>query len=290
MKNILVGFDGSDRGERALAWAAQEANEQSARLTVLTVLDSKVIREAGAEEEEARKSVAAMQDEAARKVAEKFPFVTCDKRIVSGKVVDALVDEADENDIVVLGTHHGRSIGQTISGAKGLRVSISTMVPTVVVPADWDPERKGSGIVVAVSPDDSSDNAIAFGVEYALCHKEPLKLVSAWGVPAYLSRPAEVMGGELYRVGENFQANLDARIATIKSAHPELEVTGEAVEGSSPTKVLLEYCKDCELLVMGTHSRTALGRTVFGSVTHSVLLNLVVPTVVVSQQGGARQD
>lgn len=91
MKNILVGFDGSDRGTRALEWAAHEANEASARLTILTVLDSKTIRDAGADEEEARASVAAMQEEAAQKITEQYPFVTCEKRIVNGKVVDALV-------------------------------------------------------------------------------------------------------------------------------------------------------------------------------------------------------
>ncbi len=37
------------------------------------------------------------------------------------------------------------------------------------------------------------------------------------------------------------------------------------------------------MLVMGTNSRNALGRTLFGSVTHSVLLNLKVPTIIVPQ-------
>lgn len=192
-------------------------------------------------------------------------------------------DIADDNDIVALGTHHGRSIGQTIGGATGLRVSISAKVPTVVIPVDWDAENRGAGIVVAISADDSSENAVAFGVDYALAHQVPLKLISAWGLPAYLARPAEVMGGELYRVGETFQAQLDARVAALKSLYPELDVTGKAVEGPSPTRVLLESSKDAELLVMGTHSRTALGRTVFGSVTHSVLLNLTIPTAVVPQ-------
>jgi nucleotide-binding universal stress UspA family protein len=35
--------------------------------------------------------------------------------------------------------------------------------------------------------------------------------------------------------------------------------------------------------VLGTHSRTVLGRALFGSVTHGVLLELDTPTVVVPQ-------
>lgn len=292
MKSILVGIDGSERGERALQWAARHANRESARLTLLAVVDTQFIREAGASDESVRTAVQQVLDDAAKGVAEKYPFVTCETRAINGKVVDTLVDVADEHDMIVLGTHHGRSIGKTIGGATGLRVAISTKVPTVVVPADWDPEDEGSGIAVAVGPgpDDGSDDAVMFGVEHALEMKVPLKLVSAWGLPAYLSRPAKAMGGELYSVGETFQAALDRRVEALTRKYPELEVTGQAVEGPSPTRVLLEYSKDCAMLVMGTHSRSALGRTVFGSVTHSVLLNLTAPTVVVPQQNITRQD
>lgn len=37
------------------------------------------------------------------------------------------------------------------------------------------------------------------------------------------------------------------------------------------------------MFVLGTHSRDALGRALFGSVTHGVLLNLSAPTAVVPQ-------
>ncbi len=286
MKSILVGIDGSERGERALEWAARHANRESARLTLLTVVDTQFMRDSGANEDSVYEAVQQVLDEAAKTVAEKYPFVTCETRAINGKVVDTLVDIADEHDMIVLGTHHGRSIGKTIGGAKGLRVAISTKVPTVVVPADWSADQEGSGIAIAVGPgpDDGSDDAVMFGVEHALAMKTSLKLVSAWGLPAFLSRPAKAMGGELYSVGETFQAALDRRVESLKRNYPELDVMGQAMEGPSPTKVLLEYSQDCAMLVMGTHSRSALGRTVFGSVTHSVLLNLTAPTVVVPQR------
>lgn len=284
MKSILVGIDGSERGERALEWGARQANLESARLTLLTVVDTQFIREAGASDESVRNAVQATLDAATKAVAEKYPFVTCETRAINGKVVDTLVDVADEHDMIVVGTHHGRSIGKTIGGATGLRVAISTKVPAVVVPTDWNPDEEGSGIAVAVGPDDASDDAVQFGVERALELGVPLKLVSAWGLPPYLTRPAEIMGGGLQPVGESFQHQLDVRVAALREQYPDLDVTGQAVEGPSPTRVLLDYSKDCALLVMGTHSRTALGRTVFGSVTHSVLLNLTAPTVVVPKR------
>ena len=73
-------------------------------------------------------------------------------------------------------------------------------------------------------------------------------------------------------------------VARLKEEYPSLQVTGEAVEGSAPSRVLVDCSKECRTLVLGTHSRKALGRAVFGSVTHSVLLNLQTPTVVVPKK------
>ena len=85
-------------------------------------------------------------------------------------------------------------------------------------------------------------------------------------------------------MGEQYQRNLENLAAQLKETDERLEVVAHAVEGLSPTKAILDYAKDSKLLVLGTHSRSALGRTLFGSTTHSVLLNLCVPTVIVPQK------
>ena len=92
------------------------------------------------------------------------------------------------------------------------------------------------------------------------------------------------MGGGLDPVGEQYQRNLEQLAAELREGNEGLDVVAHAVEGSSPTHAILNYAKDAKLLVLGTHSRSALGRTLFGSVTHSVLLNLCVPTVIVPQK------
>ena len=69
----------------------------------------------------------------------------------------------------------------------------------------------------------------------------------------------------------------------LRQLDPALQVTGRTVEDSSPSRALIEAGREASMLVMGTNSRNALGRTLFGSVTHSVLLNLKVPTIIVPQ-------
>lgn len=285
MTKILIGIDGSERGERALEWAVLHAEEEAtatdeaSELTLLTVLNSARLQ-GGLNEDLVKNAVEALLSQTLQKLKEEHPLIKAESAVVKGGVVDCLADAAETHDMVVVGSHHGSTIGQTIGGARGLRVAIAVKVPTVVVPADWNSANEGTGIVVAVGLDTVSDNAVYFGVEEAKRTKQPLKLVTAWGLPA-LNKPAEAMGGGLAPVGEQAQQRLDARVEDIKIQNPTLEVSGVAIEGSSPTRVLMDCSKDTKVLVLGTHSYTTLGKTLFGSVVHSVLLNLVVPTIVV---------
>ncbi len=283
MAKILVGIDGSVRGERALEWAARRAQRTADELTLISVVDVSAASEAGATPQMVRSATEDALKAALERLAKSCPNVSATSVIVEGKIVESLVDAATRHDMVVLGSHHGATIGEAIGGAKGLRVSVSISAPTVVVPSDWDPDAQGEGIVVGVGPDKVSERAIEFGVREALATGQELDLVSAWGLPPVLTRPAEVLGGGLGPVGEQFQRNLDQRVARLREQHPGLVVSGHAAEGPSPAQVLVRYSMAHRMLVMGTHSRTALGRALFGSVTHGALLNLNVPTVVVPQ-------
>ena len=286
MTRILVGIDGSERGERALEWAALYAEEEAAstgetaELTLLTVFNS-VRLQSGLNEDVVTQAIDALLLQMRQKLEASHPSVTARVEVAKGGVVDCLADAAEQHDMVVMGSHHGATIGQTISGARGLRVAIAVHVPTVIVPVDWEASQAAGGVVVGVGLDTVSDTAVEFGIREAKKTNQPLSLVTAWGLPAFLNKPAEVMGGGLAPVGEQAQRKLDVRVAHIKEENPDLSVVGKAIEGSSPTRVLVDCSKDAKVLVLGTHSYTTLGRTLFGSVVHSVLLNLVVPTVVV---------
>lgn len=283
MDKILVGIDGSVRGEHALAWAMRRAQRDAASLALVAVVDPAVAREAGSDVATMRTASEHALEAAQATVAGQCPGVEVSTQVVEGGIVESLVDASAGCDMVVVGSHHGSTIGEAIGGAKGLRISVSIPVPTVVIPADWSSDEAGMGIVCGVGPDKVSERAVAFAVREALASGDSLELVSAWGLPPVLTRPAEMLGGGLAPVGEQFQRDLDARVAALTEANPELKVTGRAVEGSSPAQTLVKCSEGSRMLVLGTHSRTAFGRALFGSVTHGALLNLNVPTVVVPQ-------
>lgn len=281
---ILVGVDGTARGERAVEWASRYGAREKAQLTLISVVDAEVARSYGIDKQTGDAVIQKVLDATKDMALAKYPQLQIDTKIVAGKIVDCLVDNSEDYDMIVMGSHHGATVGETVGGAKGLRVSVSVEIPTVVIPSDWEQDSDNHRIVTGVGPDDSSTAAIDFAVREALIDGEQLDLVSGWGLPALLTKPAEAMGGGLDPVGEQYQRNLDQLAERLRAENEGLDVAAHAVEGSSPTRAILNYAKDAKLLVLGTHSRSTLGRTLFGSVTHSVLNNLCVPTVIVPQK------
>ena len=283
MEMLLVGIDGSPRGEQALKWATLQASRRGARLTLVTAIDNRVAAAAGITDDQAKTAAADVLEASRREVVEAYPALGVETRVVFGEMLHVVVEAATDHDLVVLGSHHGKSIGESISGAKGLRVALSTTTPTAVIPVDWSADAEGSGIAVGVAIDDSSDAAIEFACREALQAEERLELISTWGLPAFLSKPAKAMGGELVDVGAQFCQKLDGLVDALREKHPGLDVSRSVIEAPSPTRAILEASRDYEMLVLGAHDSTALGRTLFGSVTHSVLMNLEIPTIVVSR-------
>lgn len=281
MTKILVGVDGTARGDKAVEWAARRAQRTSAQLTLITAVGLDSAKAFGADTEAVHDAVAGALGKIAEKISRECEGVQVDWLIHDDGILEALVDASEGYDMVVLGSHQNAKIGEMLGGTKGLRLSITASVPTVVVPETWDFDDQGNGIVVGVGPDDFDEGAISFGVKEAIATGESLELVSAWGLPAGLSRPAEAMGGGLGPVGDQFQRKIDAHVETIRGEHPELQVSGRTIEGPSPSKVLIAHGGKRRLLVMGTHARSAFGRAIFGSVTHDVLLSPNIPTVVV---------
>lgn len=281
MKSILVGIDGSSRGEKALHWACRMAMRSGATLDLVAVVSPEVKRMAGSNTELISTAIDNALGVAVEYVKMNCPDIEVTSAAVEGDIVEALVNASENHDMVVLGTHHTRTLSERVWGAKGLRVSVSTTVPTAIVPSDWSYDNEGCGIVVGIGPDDVSTAAADLGVRVALSTNQPVELVSAWGVPALLTRPAKVMGGGLAPVGVDFQHGLDVRVAAYKKDHPELDISGNAIEGPAPTQVLLERSRDASLLVLGTHARSMVGRALFGSVTYGCLARLTVPTIIV---------
>ena len=178
MARILVGIDGSPRGERALEWAARRAERDGSSLTLVTVSDPRLLQRAGLLEADVEVFAQQLLSEAKDYVAQNHPSVAAESVVAKGAVVDALVEQAQGHDLVVLGSHHGATVGETIGGAK-VRVSVCLDVPTVIVPADWRFDKEEHGVLVGFDPEGFGEEALRFGVEEAVALRSRLRLVTA---------------------------------------------------------------------------------------------------------------
>jgi nucleotide-binding universal stress UspA family protein/quercetin dioxygenase-like cupin family protein len=67
-----------------------------------------------------------------------------------------------------------------------------------------------------------------------------------------------------------------------KPTDPNIRVEHRVAEGDPPDEILqLARTEDCDLVVMGTHGRTGLGRLLTGSVAEEVLRKATCPVLVV---------
>ena len=89
-------------------------------------------------------------------------------------------------------------------------------------------------------------------------------MITGWGLPAWISKPAEAMGGGLGPVGEQYQARLDSLAAVLREEYEGLNVVGHAVERPVSTRVLAGICENPRRACLGA-SRAALGRALVGN-------------------------
>ncbi|MDY2626353.1 MAG: universal stress protein [Coriobacteriales bacterium] len=280
---ILVGYDGTERGERALAWASRRAQQTGDGLALFTAIDARLAKANGLDQEALRARVVQTLSERRERLLASHPALSVTITCANDRVVPALVKASEQCNMIVMGSHHGSSIGETVSSAKGLRVSVGSKVPTVIVPADWSPDDTRTGVVVGIDGMGKAGWSVDFGADEAVRTGEELSIVTVWGVTPWLDKAAKAIGGEITRVGENIQVMLDNAKDRLEAAHEGLSVHAEAIEGGSPSKVLNAYASSRRLLVLGANPHGALSRAAFGSTAHSTVMNLRAPTALVPQ-------
>lgn len=102
LESILVGIDGSERGKKALKWAARLANREGAHLTLLAVIDPASNELVGSDHRVLREAVENVLGEAQEFVRGDYPELAMDASYVSGDIVEALVGAAESHDMIVM--------------------------------------------------------------------------------------------------------------------------------------------------------------------------------------------
>jgi nucleotide-binding universal stress UspA family protein len=128
---IVVGVDGSIDGQRALAWALDEAARRTAELLVVHAWEypsATYVFPPGPQEESAREVLAKSIE------GLDAPNVDVRTRLVEGRPVTALVRESLDADMLVVGSHGRSGVAAVVLGSVSTGCIHHAACAVVVVP------------------------------------------------------------------------------------------------------------------------------------------------------------
>ncbi|TAN61437.1 MAG: universal stress protein [Magnetospirillum sp.] len=268
-KTILVCTDGSEFSDGAVRIAIAMAKKAEARLLAVSVVITNYVYEevAPAAAMEAEEKVYAILEEVvARAAADGVACQPLVRRAIDP--FEAIVAAAeDENaDVIVAGRRGKRGLARFMLGDATAKIIGNAKCSVLVVPKAaqmWQ-----NRLLLATDGSRSSDAAAVAGIRIAFCCHIPATVLSV-EVPKHSpERQAEAA-----RIVERAVAAYTAE---------GVEVEGVVARGM-PTEVVVETAgkSGADIIVMGSHGRTGLGRLLVGSNSLGVIGKVNCPVLVV---------
>lgn len=292
---ILVGTDGSERAQRAVDWAAREAEMRGSRLTILTAWTAQHLADAtlwaaGYSGSKLLEEIRAQQvaeatmlvEKAARSVRERFPDIEVRTVVHEGDARDALVEYGKDASLLVVGSRGAGPIASVALGSVAFWLTRHAETPVAIVPSESgaaEAHLQHRGVVVGVSTDPLSAKLVATAAQEAEERQCDLVLAfCAWDGHAAKHRWEAVDEAELDDLGVDV---VDRLATAIKKDHPRLEVRRQFARGAAD-RYLSDLASHHEVLVVGRRSATLLDLLGLGAVGTAVFHDasfvvLVVP-------------
>ena len=258
---VVVGYDQTPPGERALAEAAGEADRRGVVLTVVHALHhepsepsepSKPSKPSESSEPSDEPSARDIAEQGADRVRSTHPGLTVEARTVAGPVPTVLADQSSEADLLVVGHHgHGGFNGLHL-GSVALRAVAWAACPSLVVRGSE--HRTRGTVVAAVDVEHAAEEILEVAFTEASLRGARLKVVSA--MEAFWARVYVGDDGPLGRApSQAAQRAEDALQQVLKpwpAKYPDVETDHELIEGS-PTAFLTGATTYADLIVVGVH-------------------------------------
>jgi nucleotide-binding universal stress UspA family protein len=287
---IVIGFDGSDCGEDALALGLVLCRATGATPVVAAVYPEQYPIGVGRVDAE---WVAYMREQAeellgrARRVL--GDGVAADYRAVGAASESRGLHELAEREqaeVVVVGSTHRGPLGRTHPGSTGDRLLHGSAWPVAVAPRGLreDPPPSLRTVAVAFLDTPEAHEALEFAAALARRAGARLRLLSV--VPSRAEVVAPVVGRDAElafaaRAREVFQAALDGALAGLAG---RVEASGELLEGEVVDALATVDRRDADLLVCGSRGYGPIRRVLLGGVSSRLLRRAACPLLVVPRR------
>lgn len=278
---ILLATDLSARSDRALDRAASLAKRWKAHLTVLHVLGEKAPPSDRMDRLPSWRRRAEPLDVARKYILADLEDLAAAATVLveHGDVVDSTIRVALESDseLIVIGAARNELLGELMLGRTVDRLLRRSRVPVLVVKERA--RRPYRHIVVATDFSESSRHALVAAAQFfpeealTVFHAYDARMSGLAGDPADYRR-------ECRKVAEQDCAVFLRATAALQNRrrHPEV-----FVEYGAPGSLLRDYILDhpVDLVVVGTHGRSAIFDVLMGSVAKQILDDVPCDTLVV---------
>lgn len=273
---MIVAWDGSEPARAALDWAL--ARSAGGDFTLVRVLDHTVSSaDYFADDASATRASAVLMDVADR-VGAGHPNLTVHADLRSGDPITQLRAVSGAHALVVVGTHRRRGSTLRYEWSTGARLAGSANGPIAIIPETDNTQH--SGIVVGVDGSAASAAAVDFAAAEADRTNQELHVIHAWQEPLVWRDTTEPDAHFLQSLETSHRRILDESLLAVSRRYPALAIRTSLVRGA-PQSALLDAARRCALLVVGDHGLTGVAKVLLGSVTHSIVLNIQSPTVII---------
>ncbi len=275
-RHTVVAWDGSEPSKAAVDWALTHGAGDT--LTLVRVLDRSGASADYFTDESGIKHAREVLDDAADRARARRMNLVVNADLRSGDPITELRALSGADTLVVIGTHRRRGSTLRYEWSMGARLAGSAHGPIAIIP---EPDNSPhSGIVVGVDGSPASAAAVTFAATEADRTDQALHAIHAWQEPLVWRDTTEPDVRFLHSLESSHQRILDESLLAVRARFPQLDIQASLVRGA-PQSALLDAARRCALLVVGDHGLTGVAKILLGSVTHSIVLNLQSPTVVI---------
>ena len=280
--DVVVGVDGSEDSERALDWAAAEADRRGSALhivhgvgTTTPDLDEGMGPLNG--DLVSVQAARSMLDEAGERASRERPGLKVTTTLAYEEGPQAVLAAAAGAALTVLGTRGRGGFAALLLGSVALRVAAHTACPLVVVRGERG--RAAIGTVVVGVQDEQDARTVRFAVTTAARWHASVRALHAWEPLGEVG----LVATQVDTVRELRAAHTELLSRTVEAAHltdPQAPVSQEVVPSRAAT-ALVEASREADLLVVAAHRPHGPLGLRLGPIVHAVLHHSHCPVAVV---------